>query len=708
MALININIHNHQGIKSDEQMWRQKSRVKWLKEGDKNTKFFHCMANSRRRSNFIGDIMFEGVRVSEPSQVKCGIFNFFKSYFKNVPWQRPKATGLSLKRLLEEERDFLERPFDVEEVKEAVSSCDGNKAPGPDGMNLNFIRANWEVVQEDFLRFIHEFYKEGSIVEELNNTFITLIPKCGRLETMSDFRPISLVGSMYKVLAKILANRLKSVMDVVIGETQMAFVKKRQIMDSFVIAEEIIHSWRKDNVGGLLLKLDFEKAYYSVDHNFLDSMMKDMGFGERWRMWIRWCISTPKMSVLVNGSPTAQFILERGLRQGDPLSPFLFNIISEGLSCLFKKAVVLGLMKGVVFGSDAIHITHLQFADVTIIFLEPRVEYLMNTRRILRCFELATGLRINFYKSCVVNVRKGGNNDSVWADCFGCNKADLPISYLGFPLGARPLAKTFWNPLMSRLEKRLASWKKKFLNKGGRMVLIKSVLSSIHTYYLSVFKLPVGVAMGIEKLQRSFFWDDGNMKRKIHAVDWVSICRSKRNGGLGIGRMEDKNKSLLAKWVWRFGKEENSLWRRVICAKYGIPCGTITWDWKSSESASFFVKTVSSLYSAGSLTEKFLKDGLKIIIGNGRRANFWNEPWGKELPLKFSFPRIFALAVDKSGVVEDFGRWQGSNWVWEVPLRRPLFDWEKNQWQAFQYVLQCNKILGSIVDDIAWLFSSNV
>ncbi|KAK3187757.1 hypothetical protein Dsin_027318 [Dipteronia sinensis] len=235
------------GIRKEEQMWRQKSRVKWLKKGDKNSKFFHSMANGRRRTNLIGDILFDGVRVSDPT----------RSHFKNVPWQRPKIRDLNLKRLSEEERDFLERPFTIEEVQEAVSSCDGNKAPGQDGMNLNFIKANWEVIQEDFLRFIHEFYKEGAIVEELNKTFIALIPKGGRPETMSDFQPISLVGSMYKVLAKILANRLKSIMDTVIGETQMAFVKKRQIIDSFVIADEIIHSWRKDKVGGNGRRVNF-------------------------------------------------------------------------------------------------------------------------------------------------------------------------------------------------------------------------------------------------------------------------------------------------------------------------------------------------------------------------------------------------------------------------------------------------------------------
>ena len=160
------------------------------------------------------------------------------------------------------------------------------------------------MLEVDFLRFLHEFYSEGSIVKDLNSTFIALIPKCGNPESVRDFRPISLVSSLYKVLSKILANRLKRVMDSIIGETHMAFFNNRQITDSFVIVEEVIHSWRNDKEGGLIIKLDFEKAYDSVDHEFLDSMLKDLGFGERWRIWMKSCISTPKCSVLVNGSPS--------------------------------------------------------------------------------------------------------------------------------------------------------------------------------------------------------------------------------------------------------------------------------------------------------------------------------------------------------------------------------------------------------------------
>ena len=133
--------------------------------------------------------------------------------------------------------------------------------------------------------------------------------------------------------------------------------------------------------------------------------------------------------------------------------------------------------------------------------------------------------------------------------CSNVNKLLSPISYLGLPLGANPRSKVFWNPVLNRIQNRLAPWKRKFLSKGGRLVLIKAVLSSIPTYFMSVFRIPVSVANEVEKLQGSFFWGDGVEKRKIHAIDWSSICLSKRRGCLGVGRISVKNRGLLTKWV---------------------------------------------------------------------------------------------------------------------------------------------------------------
>ncbi|KAK3198576.1 hypothetical protein Dsin_021991 [Dipteronia sinensis] len=241
----------------------------------------------------------------------------------------------------------------------------------------------------------------------------------------------------------------------VFNGAKMAFVKNRQIFDSVVIAEEIIHKWKNNREGGVLLKLDFEKAYDKVNHLFLDGMIEDMGFGDRWRNWIRWCISSPSLPVLVNGSLTSPFEMKRGLRQGDPLSPFLFNIVVEGTKL---------------------------------------------------------------------------PEEEDWEALFRCKKATLPIPYLGLPLGGNVSTKIFWKPLLLYIERRLSQWKRKFLSKGDRLILIKSVISSLPVFFMfptssvSPFVKAVGSLLMdysnsarafkegwkviIGKRDRARFWDD--------------------------------------------------------------------------------------------------------------------------------------------------------------------------------------------------------
>ncbi|KAK3199511.1 hypothetical protein Dsin_022926 [Dipteronia sinensis] len=181
-----------------------------------------------------------------------------------------------------------------------------------------------------------------------------------------------------------------------------------------------------------------------------------MGFGLRWRMWMKWCISTPSMSVLINGSPSGGFVIERGLLEGDPLSLFLFNLAVECLSRCFEKAVDLNMVRGIGFGNDEVHVSHLQYADDTILFLEPKMEYLVNSKRILRCFEMVSSLRINFHKPCMVKIGKKRIGEDDWAPVLKCKEAKLPIPYLGMPFGGRPRPKGFWNSVMERIQKRLA------------------------------------------------------------------------------------------------------------------------------------------------------------------------------------------------------------------------------------------------------------
>lgn len=238
------------------------------------------------------------------------------------------------------------------------------------GSTCHFSRSVGGIVKYDVLQFMRKFHRNASLVRGLNSSFVTLIPKSDNPSGLNEYRPVSLIGSLYKILAKVLANRIKQVMPKIISEIQFAFFGGRHVLDGVLIANEVIDGWKTSNRKGLVIKLDFEKAYDSVNWEFLFSMLSNFGFGEKWVSWMRTCVSSTKIFVLVNGSPTSEFCPQRGLRQGDPLLPFLFNIVAEGLNILLSRAKELGFIKGAEVGRNGAVVSHLQFTDDTILFCE--------------------------------------------------------------------------------------------------------------------------------------------------------------------------------------------------------------------------------------------------------------------------------------------------------------------------------------------------
>ena len=440
--------------------------------------------------------MAQGFEGSQISNMK--VRNYFVQRFKQ---QQTPAFDFNLdnhQKLSAEQVQLLETIPSQEEVQQAVWACGTDKAPGFDGFNFKFFREMWDVLKDEIYDFVLDVFVNGSSVSHLNITWVSLIPKSANPTSIEDYRPISMVGALYKIISKILSLRLKNVIAYLIDESQSAFVGNRQILDGVMIANESIRWLKKKKIPGTLIKLDFEKAYDSINWSFLRMVLEKLGFGRKWIRWIMNCVTSASLSILLNGSPLKPFKMEKGLRQGDPLSPYLFILVSEALVCLLKKAEDANLIEPVHIGKEKISLKHLQFADDTLIFAPKSPRVVTNYFRILDVFALMSGLNLNYSKSCFISWNA---SDKEWASetarHMGCSHSSCPFSYLGFPLGDHMNRRVAWKPVLERIQKRLASWKAKVLSRVGRLTLIKSVLNSLPVYYMSMFKLPKFVALEI-------------------------------------------------------------------------------------------------------------------------------------------------------------------------------------------------------------------
>lgn len=491
----------------------------------------------------------------------------------------------------------------------------------------------------------------------------------------------------------------------VIGISQFAFMKGKQILDCVMIANEAVHSLKIKKTEGLLLKLDFEKAYDSIDWRFLEAVMKEMGFRRRWLQWISSCIRTVTMSVLVQGSPTRQFQMGRGLRQGDPLSPLLFNLVSEGLNVLMERGKEMGLFEGLEIGlKQSFALSHLQFADDTLLVCKGRLKDLQNLKRVLRCFQVSSGLKINLQKSMLYGINIVNQKVKEWGDIIGCSNGNLPFYYLGLPIGGNPDSISFWEPVISKFRDRLSSWKARFISRAGWATLVKAVLNNLPTYYMSLFEVTPGVVKELDKIRKRFLWSGGDRARNMSWVNWEQISKPKKLGGLGLGNLLFKNRALLMKWIWRFVNDNQPMWGKVVRSKYGCERGGI-WPAKENQKKTSLVwRKVAAVLEPTHGMNKFLVEGFKIRIGNGKKASFWEDMWVPNVILKEMYPRMYALARNKEGKVSDNGVWEGEKWSWKIDMRRPVFDWEKEVYEDLIKTINTCPIIADRDDKVIWKF----
>ena len=375
---------------------------------------------------------------------------------------------------------------------------------------------------------------------------------------------------------------------------------------------------KSKKVDFMTLKLDMSKAYDRVEWRFLIEIMKKMGFCDAWVNLIYECISTVSYSILVNGEPKGEISLTRGIRQGDPLSPYLFLLCSEGLNRLIQHAARDNVIRGFSLCKNGPKITNLFFADDTLLFCRARMEELQAIQHILSLYEGASGQQINREKTTLFfskAVPEETKRDII--SFLGVPEIKEYEKYLGLPTVVGRNKRASLTYIKERVWAKLQGWKEKLLSQAGREILLKAVVQAIPTFAMSCFKLPVGLCKEIEMQIRKFWWGERGSQRKIHWKSWEVLCKPKKEGGMGFKDLVRFNEAMLAKQIWRLQTDRNSLLFKVFSTKY-FPTGSVL-EAKSKKGSYAW----QSILKARHVIEK----GMLWRVGDGSQIRVFEDSW---------------------------------------------------------------------------------
>lgn len=442
----------------EECYFRQKSRINWLREGDLNTTYFQRICQVRASYNAIRFFMtMDGLMITDPLEMSQHAITHFQTVLGPQNYQR--VTTFSQPSWFAQLTDFILSttqahqmvvlPTDTE-IRSVFFKLNPNKAPGPDGLTSAFFKASWDVVGQEVVSSIQCFFRTSFLPASSNSTILSLVPKFPGASKVSDFRPISCLNTIYKVVSRLLVARLKPILPSFILPCQTAFVKGRLLIENTSLASELVNGYHKNRGSKrITIKVDIAKAFDTLSWDFLLSCLRSLGLPPLFLSWLKACICTTSFMIGYNGTVNGYFKGKRGLRQGDPLSPYLFVIAMNYLSLMLNKAAEENKIN---YHSkcNAMKLTHLSFADDLLIFIDGSISSVQNVLQVLKDFEHRSGLAVSFQKTSFYSSGLSEEEINVIQASTGMLHGTLPFSYLGVPLNSRKLSIANCQPLLRK------------------------------------------------------------------------------------------------------------------------------------------------------------------------------------------------------------------------------------------------------------------
>jgi hypothetical protein len=607
--------------------------------------------------------------VDNVEQLQGMVTEFYIKLFSdnqlNRDWFQTKITYPELDA---EMINKLKNTCTEDEVRRAVFSMQPWKAPGPDGFPAGFYQKSWDIVGNTVCNFVAQVWKDPSRIAEVNQTDICLIPKVPHPEYVHQFRPISLCNTNYKIVSKVIVERLKECIAELISPFQTGFVPGRNIHENIIVAREMMHSMNKMNgkKGAFAIKVDLAKAYDKISWEFIWRILMEIKIPKEIINIIMHAVSSVTTNVKWNGARAEYFKPRRGIRQGDPISPYLFVLCMDKLSHLILQSVSEGKWIGIKAGRRGPMVSHLIFADDLLLFGEASERQMKAVIETLECFCSMSGQKVSQDKTSIIfskNVAKGMRLKLLQIS--GFKETNDFGKYLGVPLLGRAPKKTDYQYILDQVSAKLSAWKATHLSFAGRVTLAKSVIEAVPIYPMMAAKIPKFCLDEIQKMQRQFIWGDTEQKRRFHAIGWEKITVPKWLGGLGIRKLDHMNQACLLKLNWKLQSGSGDYWCSVLRGKY------------LRDNNAHFVGEGNRLSSCSSLWKTLhnlnpLLDNYSFwYVGDGSVIDAWKDAWIEE---GLWLDRQLVIPSNLQGykvcdLIDDEGRWNWNlfaNWMPDI------------------------------------------
>ncbi|KAL3695864.1 hypothetical protein R1sor_009940 [Riccia sorocarpa] len=556
--------------KADAYICRVRCRIRWFREGDAATHFFFARYKAKMSQERLTTLKTDSGQIITDED---SIFRMIQATFSELYKEEPEDEGiqgmreellqLTDKKMSVAQNQALEETPSTELIEELVKSLPKEKAPGFDGVVAEVVVDGWEFMGPDCIEMITWFWKKRKLLAKDNRGVIKLIPKEGDLLLLKSWRPITLLTITYKVIARIIAHRMKRMLPELIDSQQSGFVAGRNIVDN-VLSLRFAQEWALTTGQEVIfVKLDFQKAYDRVAHNYLWSTLQALGMSDSNIRRIQGLVLSGSASIHVNGKFTADLQVQRGVRQGCPLAPLLFAISTQPLMRLLREEEKSQRILGLNAEGDRT-ILHQLYADDTGINVTINEQHFNRLQEVIHIFERCSGAKLNLSKSLIMPLAPCVLPS--WVEDTGCKIATpgVHFKYLGVLTGCPVDEGAIKQAVIKRIQDKLTHWSNHMLSWPARTLLLNHVLAATPLYQMLSVGLNSEGIDGLERLCRCFLWgwnEQGNAKKAL--VTWERVSQPKANGGLGWTPIKDRAKALHIKVIIRLLQGADTEWAQL-------------------------------------------------------------------------------------------------------------------------------------------------